>query len=275
MFRRWTVRYLQSFSLTGCSRHAVLRGVADADAHSAQLRDPGRAVGLLGRRRLRRRLFPALALATISNCPSRKRVSCLPQARRARSPAASSAWSSSGAPPNGRTRSAPDGLDPVDTAHPLEVGAIALATFILLIALARLFKMTLYFVSEAPQPLRPQARLLCRRHRHCGAVVLVDRRRHHLPLWAARRRQFVRAARCPDAAPKRSSRPIPTRPGSAASLVRWQDLGRMGRSYIATARRAPISAVSPASRRSSRSASMSACIRTNRRKRARSWRSPS
>ena len=45
-------------------------------------------------------------------------------------------------------------LDPVDTAHPLEVGTIAVLTFILLIALARLFKMTLYFVSRQSEPLR-------------------------------------------------------------------------------------------------------------------------
>src|SRR5262245_16586349 len=38
-------------------------------------------------------------------------------------------------------------LEPVDSAHPLEVGLIALATFVVLIALARLFKLTLAFVS--------------------------------------------------------------------------------------------------------------------------------
>ena len=33
------------------------------------------------------------------------------------------------------------GMDPVDTGHPLEVGAIALITFVIIVALARLFKM--------------------------------------------------------------------------------------------------------------------------------------
>src|SRR4051794_23314498 len=37
------------------------------------------------------------------------------------------------------------GLDPVASAHPLAVGAIALATFAILIALARLFKLVLAF----------------------------------------------------------------------------------------------------------------------------------
>src|SRR3954469_3549544 len=39
------------------------------------------------------------------------------------------------------------GLEPVATAHPLEVGLLALATFMVLIALARLFRLTLRFVA--------------------------------------------------------------------------------------------------------------------------------
>ena len=39
------------------------------------------------------------------------------------------------------------GMPPVDTAHPLEVGLIALATFAVLVALARLFRLTDRFVS--------------------------------------------------------------------------------------------------------------------------------
>ncbi|WP_353682188.1 alpha/beta-hydrolase N-terminal domain-containing protein [Mesorhizobium sp.] len=38
-------------------------------------------------------------------------------------------------------------LEPVDTAHPLKVGLIALLTFVLLILLARLFQVTFLFIS--------------------------------------------------------------------------------------------------------------------------------
>ena len=47
------------------------------------------------------------------------------------------------------------GLEPVDTAHPIEVGAIALITFVVLIALARLFNVTLHFVSGKLDRIAP------------------------------------------------------------------------------------------------------------------------
>ena len=124
-------------------------------------------------------------------------------------------------------------LDPVDTAHPLEVGTIAVLTFILLIALARLFKMTLYFVSRQLNRFVPK-----RVSYVVGTAVAV------LLFWSIGDgiifRYGLRVAdssfeRLDALMPPETAQPSdPGKTGSSASLVRWQDLGRMGRSYIAS-----------------------------------------
>lgn len=123
------------------------------------------------------------------------------------------------------------GLEPVDTAHPFQVGAIAIVTFAFLIALARLFKITLVFVSEQLRRFVPT-----RISYVVGTTIAV------LLFWSLADGVIFRAAlRVADSSfrqldeliPPDTSQPTdPNKTGSAASLVGWQDLGRMGRSYI-------------------------------------------
>ncbi|CAN7560382.1 alpha/beta hydrolase [Aminobacter sp. LjRoot7] len=124
-------------------------------------------------------------------------------------------------------------LDPVDTAHPLEVGAIALVTFVVLVALGRLFKLTLVFVSEKLRRFVPT-----RVSYVIGTTIAV------FLFWSVADGIIFRYGlrvmdssfqRLDELMPAETRQPSePARTGSAASLVRWQDLGRMGRSYIAT-----------------------------------------
>ncbi|MDT2022516.1 alpha/beta-hydrolase family protein [Methylocella sp. CPCC 101449] len=124
-------------------------------------------------------------------------------------------------------------LDPVDTAHPFEVGAIALLTFIVVIALARLFNLLLYFISGQLNRVVPK-----RMSYVVGTAIAV------LLFWSAANGVIFRyALRVLDSSfqrldalmpPDMQAPTDPTKTGSAASLVRWKDLGRMGRSYIAT-----------------------------------------
>ena len=125
------------------------------------------------------------------------------------------------------------GMDPVDTGHPLEVGAIALITFVIIVALARLFKTTLIFVSERLRRFVPT-----RVSYVIGTTIAL------LVFWSVADgvifRYGLRAAdrsfqRLDTLMPPDTQQPTdPARTGSSASLVRWNELGRMGRSYIAT-----------------------------------------
>ncbi|MBL8576563.1 MAG: alpha/beta-hydrolase family protein [Mesorhizobium sp.] len=124
-------------------------------------------------------------------------------------------------------------MDPVDTAHPIEVGAIAIVTFVLLIAIARLFKRTLYFVS------RQLNRFVPKRFSYVAGTAIAA-----LLFWSIGDGIIFRnALRFMDASferldaliPPETTQPTdPAKTGSPASLVRWDDLGRMGRSYIGT-----------------------------------------
>jgi len=124
-------------------------------------------------------------------------------------------------------------MEPVDTAHPIEVGAIAIVTFVLLIALARLFKRTLYFVS------RHLNRYVPKRFSYVAGTVIAA-----LLFWSIGDGIIFRNAlrfmdgsfeRLDALIPPETSQPSdPAKTGSPESLVRWDDLGRMGRSYIST-----------------------------------------
>lgn len=124
-------------------------------------------------------------------------------------------------------------MPPVDTAHPLEVGVVALITFVVLIGLARLFKLTLYAVSGWLSRYVPK-----RVSYVIGTTVAV------LLFWSAADGIIFRyGLRVMDSSfqrldalmPADTRQPAdPAKTGSAVSLVNWQDLGRMGRSYIAT-----------------------------------------
>lgn len=125
------------------------------------------------------------------------------------------------------------GMEPVDSGHPFEVGAIALVTFVILITLARLFKLTLYFVSRWLNRYVPK-----RVSYVIGTTIAI------LVFWSAADGIIFRyALRVMDSSFQRldammpADEQPPTEPdktGSPASLVRWQDLGRMGRSYVST-----------------------------------------
>jgi uncharacterized membrane protein len=123
------------------------------------------------------------------------------------------------------------GLDLVDTARPFQVGAIAIVTFVVLVALARLFKITLVFVSEQLRRFVPT-----RVSYVVGTTIAV------LLFWSVADGVIFRAAlRVADSSfrqldeltPPETAQPTaPNKTGSPASLVGWQDLGRMGRSYV-------------------------------------------
>jgi uncharacterized membrane protein len=125
------------------------------------------------------------------------------------------------------------GMAPVDTGHPLEVGAIALAAFLVLIGLSRLFKLTLRLVSRQLERIMP-----IRVAYAVGTLIAA------VLFWTAADGLLFRYAlrfadssfeRLDSLIPPETVQPVdPNKTGSAASLVRWQDLGRMGREFVAT-----------------------------------------
>jgi uncharacterized membrane protein len=126
------------------------------------------------------------------------------------------------------------GVEPVETARPLEVGLIAALTFVILLVLARLFRLTLDFISRWLQRFVPR-----RVSYVIGTAIAVtlfwsiaDGVLFRLGLRAADASfQAVDALMEPE-----TQRPSdPNRTGSDASLIRWDELGRQGQHYIASA----------------------------------------
>lgn len=125
------------------------------------------------------------------------------------------------------------GLEPVDTAHPLEVGLIALLTFALLIALARLFQLTFLFISRKLHLFVPK-----RVSYVVGIVVVIAL------FWSVIDGVLFRfALHAADASfqafdelvePETQQPTDPNKTGSAASLIKWNELGRAGREFIST-----------------------------------------
>jgi len=124
-------------------------------------------------------------------------------------------------------------LEPVDTAHPFEVVLIALAVLAILVALARLFQLTLRFVAIRVD------RFLPRQVSHViGAVAAVAL------FWAVINGVLFRAALgVADASYREfdkliepeTEQPIdPLKTGSSASLLAWHELGRAGREFISS-----------------------------------------
>jgi len=124
-------------------------------------------------------------------------------------------------------------LPPVDTGHPFKVGVIALLAFIFLVALARLFQLTLLFISDRLHGFVPKrvAHLV-------GSALAV------LLFWSIIDGVFFRfALRTADASFRKFDELIdpdtlppadPARTGSEASLITWDDLGRAGRLFVST-----------------------------------------
>jgi len=123
------------------------------------------------------------------------------------------------------------GLAPVDTAHPLAVSLIGLAVFAILIALARLFRMTIRFVATRA------SRFLPGRVSNVVGIVAAG-----ALFWVVFNGVLFRAAlRVAEASfqqhdaliePERERPTDPLKTGSSASLLAWDKLGRAGREFI-------------------------------------------
>jgi uncharacterized membrane protein len=124
-------------------------------------------------------------------------------------------------------------LEPVTSGHPVKVCAVAVATFVVLLGLARLFTLILRFIAGRLRRVVPR-----RVANVIGAAVAL------LVFWSiATEVLFAAALRVLDysfqqrdaliepAVPQPAS---PLKAGSPASLLRWDQLGRAGREFIAS-----------------------------------------
>jgi uncharacterized membrane protein len=136
------------------------------------------------------------------------------------------------------------GLEPVYTAHPLEVALIAPSVFAILIALARLFQLTLRFVAIRVNRLLPR-----RVSNVIGVITAVAL------FWSVISGVLFRGAlRVADASFREYDQLIrpetvpptdPLKTGSSASRLRWDKLGRAGREFVSSGpTREDISAIS-------------------------------
>ncbi|MBO0754366.1 MAG: alpha/beta-hydrolase family protein [Bradyrhizobiaceae bacterium] len=124
-------------------------------------------------------------------------------------------------------------LNPVNTAHPLEVTLVALAVFAILIALARLFLLTVQFVATRANRLLPR-----RVSKVIGVIAAVAL------FWSVISGVLFRVAlRAADASfqeydkliePETGPPTDPLKTGSSASLLAWDKLGRAGRQFISS-----------------------------------------
>ena len=125
------------------------------------------------------------------------------------------------------------GLDPVTSAHPTKVCAVAAATFVVLLIFARLFALIFRFIAKRARRFVPR-----RVANVIGAAIAL------LLFWSLATDVFFRVAlHVLDSSFQQYDALIePTAPqptsalkaGSPASLLRWEDLGRAGREFIAS-----------------------------------------
>lgn len=122
---------------------------------------------------------------------------------------------------------------PVETAHPLKVCAIALVTFVVLLVLGRLFALIARFLAARIR------RVIPRKVANVIGVLVAG-----LLFWSIASNVLIRTAfNALDSSFREldvllePERPQPTaadRTGSSGSLVKWNELGRMGRRFIAS-----------------------------------------
>jgi uncharacterized membrane protein len=125
------------------------------------------------------------------------------------------------------------GMPSVETAHPIKVCAIALITFVMLLALARLFRFMTRLLSS------PVRRFIPRKVANVIGVLAAT-----LLFWSIANNLLVRTIfqaldssfREYDALlePERVKPTAPGKTGSSASLVKWDELGRAGREFVAS-----------------------------------------
>lgn len=124
-------------------------------------------------------------------------------------------------------------MAPVETAHPLKVCVVALITFVVLLVLTRLFVLAAGFIAARTRRIVPK------RIANVIGVLAAG-----LLFWSIATNVLIRTAfnaldssfREVDALlePERPQPTAPERTGSPASLVKWKQLGRMGRRFIAS-----------------------------------------
>ncbi|MGX1321269.1 putative membrane protein [Bradyrhizobium sp. USDA 377] len=124
-------------------------------------------------------------------------------------------------------------MPPVETAHPLKVCAIALVTFAALLLLGRLFALVSRFLAWHAK------RIIPRKVANVIGVVVAG-----LLFWSIASNVLISTAfRALDSSfreldalhePERPQPTAPDRTGSPASLVKWTELGRTGRRFIAS-----------------------------------------
>ena len=124
-------------------------------------------------------------------------------------------------------------MAPVDSAHPFKLCAIALVTFCVLLALARLFRWIAGFLATRIHRFMP--RRLANVLGVAAAALLFWSATNDLILHGVLR-ALDSSYRQYDALIE-PNRPQPTAPGktgSSASLLKWTELGRAGREYVAS-----------------------------------------
>jgi uncharacterized membrane protein len=124
-------------------------------------------------------------------------------------------------------------MEPVETARPFKTSAIALITFLVLLALARLFGLVTHFLSARTRRFVP------RKIANAVGVLMAV-----LLFWSIVNNLLIRTAfRVLDSSfrefdallePERPQPTAPGKTGSTASLVRWNELGRAGREFVAS-----------------------------------------
>ncbi|WP_271602350.1 alpha/beta hydrolase [Bradyrhizobium sp. CCBAU 45384] len=124
-------------------------------------------------------------------------------------------------------------MAPVETAHPLKVCLIALITFVVLLVLGRLFALLAYILAVGAR------RIIPRKVATVIGVIVAG-----LLFWSIANNLLIRTAfNALDSSfreldvlfePERAQPTSAGKTGSPASLVKWTELGRMGRRFIAS-----------------------------------------
>lgn len=125
------------------------------------------------------------------------------------------------------------GLEPVAGIRPVEICLIAIAAFLVLVLLARLFLAAVRYVSNVADRFMPPrvARVI---GIAVGIALFWSIASGVLARFALHQIDISFAAIDARIEPNQQRPTAPSKTGSAASLISWNELGRMGRRYVAT-----------------------------------------